>query len=383
MKNNIHVDRATKHHAIVGADDILGDDEAIEPHDEEFFDDPACLDDLGALTLDQEAVATITAAISPEVDWTTISVKDLPGVGPSIVKKLVESGFSNIRAIATMSTKILQDQSGIGEKSAQKLIQAAQEACKIDFQTADVILEKRKDLGRIVLGSNDLNAILGGGIECGAITELYGEFRTGKTQIAHQACVNVQFPRDQGGLGGRALYIDSEGTFRPERIAQMAIAKHIDVVETLKNIIYARAYNSEHQVNILKQARKIIESQNIKLIIVDSVIAHFRAEYIGLGTLGPRQQLLNVHLHQILQLVDTYQIAAIVTNQVQANPGIFFGNPIQAAGGNILAHGTTYRVYLRKGKGETRVAKIVDAPGLPETEAAFKITEQGIEDVES
>mgnify|MGYP006291879545 CR=1 FL=1 len=316
---------------------------------------------------------------SPPEDF---SLKDIPGVGPSIAKKLKETGFSNIRLIATVPPKMLQEESGIGEKTAQKIVEAAQEVCKLDFRSADVIFAQRQNLGRIVTGSNMLNEILGGGIEAGAMTEFFGEYRTGKTQIAHQACINVQLPKDQGGLDGKALYIDTEGTFRPERLAKMAMARGMDVKEALKNVIFARAYNSEHQVSILKQARNIVEKQDIKLIIVDSIIGHFRSEYAGLGSLGPRQQMLNIHIHQILQLCDTYEIAAIVTNQVQAKPDVFFGNPTRPAGGNIMAHGSTYRLYLRKGKGDTRVAKMVDAPGLPEGEAAFKITDNGIEDVD-
>src|SRR5271157_723783 len=320
--------------------------------------------------------------IAAEMEPPDLTIKSIAGVGPSIAKKLEESGFSNLRALATLSPKMLQEQSGIGDKTAQKIVQAAQELCKIDFTTADVVFEKRQQLGRITTGCNALDELFGGGIETGAVTELSGEYRTGKTQIAHQACLNVQLPTDKGGLAGKALYVDTEGTFRPERIAQMAIARGHDVKTALKNIIYARAYNSEHQVTILKQARKLVEGQDVKLIVIDSIIAHFRSEYMGLGSLGPRQQLLNMHLHQVLQLVDTYSIAAIVTNQVQAKPDVFFGNPTIPAGGNILAHGSTYRVFLRKGKGETRVAKMIDAPGLPESEAVFKISEKGIENAE-
>ncbi len=332
--------------------------------------------------VDIDVTATIEAN-GGHVDVDNLTVKDIPGVGPSVAKKLIDSGFMNIRAIATLPPRTLMAESGIGDKTAEKIVKAAQELCKMEFTTADIVFEKRKNLGRVVTSSNALNEILGGGIETGAITELVGEFRTGKTQIAHQCCVNVQLPVDQGGLGGKALYVDSEGTFRPERLAKMAMAKGMDVKEALRNVIYARAYNSEHQINILRQARKIIETQNVKLIVIDSLISHFRGEYFGLGSLGPRQQLLNLHLHQIMQLCDTYMIAAIVTNQVQAKPDVFFGNPIVPAGGNIIAHGSTYRVYLRKGKGDTRVAKVIDAPGLPEAEAVFKISDKGIEDAET
>ncbi len=349
---------------------------------EETTDEEATGDELaGEEDMEIDVMAAIEAN-GGHVDVENLTVKDIPGVGPSVAKKLIDSGFKNIRAIATLPPRTLMAESGIGDKTAEKIVKAAQELCKMEFTTADVVFEKRKNLGRIVTSSNALNEMLGGGIECGAITELVGEFRTGKTQIAHQCCVNVQLPVDQGGLGGKALYVDSEGTFRPERLAKMAMAKGMDVKETLKNVIYARAYNSEHQINILRQARKLIESQNVKLIVIDSLISHFRGEYFGLGSLGPRQQLLNMHLHQIMQLCDTYMVAAIVTNQVQAKPDIFFGNPIIPAGGNIVAHGSTYRIYLRKGKGDTRVAKVIDAPGLPESEAVFKISDKGIEDAE-
>lgn len=332
-------------------------------------------------SIDKEDIFHVKA-IAAEMEPAVLTIKSIAGVGPSIAKKLAESGFSSLRALATLSPKMLQEQSGIGEKTAQKIVQAAQELCKIDFMTADVVFEKRQQLGRITTSCNALDELFGGGIETGAITELIGEYRTGKTQIAHQACLNVQLPTEKGGLAGKALYIDTEGTFRPERLAQMAIARGLDVKEALKNVIYARAYNSEHQITIMKQARKLVEVQDVKLIVIDSIISHFRSEYIGLGALGPRQQLLNMHLHQILQLVDTYGIAAIMTNQVQAKPDVFFGNPTIPAGGNIIAHGSTYRVFLRKGKGETRVAKMIDAPGLPESEATFKITEKGIENEE-
>ncbi len=358
------------------------DSEEIDKAFEEAMKEEGTGDELAD---EEDMEIDVTAAIEASgghVDVENLTVKDIPGVGPSVAKKLIDSGFKNIRAIATLPPRTLMAESGIGDKTAEKIVKAAQELCKMEFTTADVVFEKRKNLGRIVTSSNALNEMLGGGIECGAITELVGEFRTGKTQIAHQCCVNVQLPVDQGGLGGKALYVDSEGTFRPERLAKMAMAKGMDVKETLKNVIYARAYNSEHQINILRQARKLIESQNVKLIVIDSLISHFRGEYFGLGSLGPRQQLLNMHLHQIMQLCDTYMVAAIVTNQVQAKPDIFFGNPIIPAGGNIVAHGSTYRIYLRKGKGDTRVAKVIDAPGLPESEAVFKISDKGIEDAE-
>jgi len=312
------------------------------------------------------------------------NIRDLPGIGATIAKKLIDVGYSTVNSIAITPARILIEEAGLGDKTAAKIIKAAREALNIGFRTADTVWERRKSLARISTNSTDLDNLLGGGgIETGSITEFYGEYRTGKTQIMHQLCVNVQLSKEEGGITGKALYIDSEGTFRPERLIQMAEAKGLDYREVLKNVIYARAYSSDHQIMLIKDTMKIIIEKNIKLIIVDSLISHFRAEFIGRGTLATRQQLLNLHLHDLLRLAEMYpELAVVITNQVQSKPDTFFGDPTRATGGNIIAHGATVRIYLRKGKGEQRVAKMIDAPNLPEGEAIFALTEGGIVDVD-
>jgi DNA repair protein RadA len=306
---------------------------------------------------------------------------DIPGIGEATLKKLKDAGISSIKSLAVYPLQNLMDQAGIGEKTALKLINTAQEIEHMGFKSADEVWQKRKTLKRITTGSQHFDDLLGGGVETGAVTELFGEFRTGKTQVAHQLCVNVQLANEEGGLEAGALYIDAEGTFRPERIIQMAMAKDLDYNEVLKNIIVGRAYNSDHQILLVKEASKIIEEKNIKLVIVDSIISHFRSEYVGRGTLANRQQILNSHIHDLLRLTEIYEeLAVLVTNQVSSRPDVFYGNPIIHTGGNIIAHGATIRLYLRKGKGEQRVAKVVDAPNLPEEEAVFSITEDGITD---
>ncbi|GAF86277.1 unnamed protein product, partial [marine sediment metagenome] len=276
-------------------------------------------------------------------------------------------GIGSIRILAIYPLTKLMEDAGIGEKTARKIIKAAQDIEKMGFKSADIIWEKRKHLNRLTTNSSTLDEILAGGIEPGSVTEFYGEYRTGKTQIAHQLCVNVQLPYEEGGLEGNALYVDTEATFRPERIIQMADAKNLDYNKTLKNIIVGRAYNSDHQVLLIKEATKIIKEKNIKLVVVDSIIGHFRSEYIGRGTLANRQQTLNVHIHDLLRLTEVFEeLAVIFTNQVSSKPDVFYGNPTVATGGHIIAHGATVRIYLRKGKGEQRVAKMIDAPHLPE-----------------
>jgi DNA repair protein RadA len=309
------------------------------------------------------------------------TLKDIPGVGDATIKKLMETGITSIRTLALYPISKLMDEAGLGEKTAQKLVKTAQDIEKLGFKSADLIWEKRRALRKLTTGSNNLDELLDGGIEPGSVTELFGEYRTGKTQIVHQLCVNVQETYEKTGLEGSALYIDTEGTFRPERIIQMALSRDLDYNEVLKNIIIGRAYNSDHQILLVKEAPKIITEKNIKLIVVDSLIGHFRSEYIGRGTLSERQQIINMHIHDLLRLSETYdELAVVFTNQVSARPDVFYGNPLIHTGGHVVAHGATIRIFLRKGKGEQRIAKVVDAPHLPESEAIFSITEDGIKD---
>lgn len=309
------------------------------------------------------------------------AVKKLPGVGEATLNKLIKAGFSSLESIAYTPPRIIKDESGLGDKTIEKLVKASMEQLGLGFKSAEAIWEHRKNIARVTTGSQELDDVLHGGVETGSVIEFFGEFRTGKTQIMHQLCVNVQLPKEKGGLEGRALYIDTEGTFRPERIIQMSEGLDLDYKEVLKNIIYGRAYNSDHQILLVKEATNLIKEKNIKLIVIDSLIGHFRSEYIGRGTLATRQQTINAHLHDLLRLCDIYpDLAIVLTNQVQSKPDTFYGNPLRATGGNIVAHGSTIRIYLRKGKGEQRIAKVVDAPHLPEGEAVFSILESGISD---
>lgn len=202
------------------------------------------------------------------------------------------------------------------------------------------------------------------------------------TQLCHQLSVNVQLPIEKGGLDGRALYIDSEGTFRWERIEAMSRGLGLDPDKVMENIVYVRAVNSDHQMAIVDEVMELIPRENIKLIVVDSITGHFRAEYPGRENLALRQQKLNRHLHQLNRVADMYDVAVVVTNQVMARPDVFYGDPTQAVGGHVLAHAPGVRVQLRRSRGNRRIARIVDAPHLPEGEVVFSITEVGIRDVE-
>jgi DNA repair protein RadA len=305
---------------------------------------------------------------------------DLPGVGPATAEKLVEAGFRSLESIAVASPHELSAVAGLSITAAQKIIAAARDALDIGFKTAEEVYAKRLKVARLTTGSSNFDKLLGGGVETQTITEFYGEFGTGKTQICHQLSVNVQLPREKGGLEGGALYIDCEGTFRPERIIAMAKALGLDPHEALKRIVVARAFNTDHQMLLAEKAKELIPEKGIKLLVVDSVTGHFRAEYPGREALAARQQKLNRHLHELSRLADAYELCVVVTNQVMARPDVFFGDPTAAVGGHVLAHAPGARVYLRKSKGEKRIARLVDSPYLPEGEVVFAIVDEGVRD---
>ncbi|MGM0771200.1 MAG: DNA repair and recombination protein RadA [Halobacteriota archaeon] len=321
-----------------------------------------------------------------------VLLEDLDHVGPATAQKLKDAGFNTVEAVAVASPAELANSAEIGESTAAKIINAARQAADIGgFETGDSVLERRKLVGKLTTGCEEFDEMMGGGIESQSITEMYGEFGCGKTQVAHQLAVNVQLPPEQGGLGGSVVIIDTENTFRPERIEQMVRGiseKHgieYDPEEFLKNIHVARAYNSNHQILLVESASELANELKdsempVKLLIVDSLTAHFRAEYIGRGTLADRQQKLNKHLHDIQRFGDLFNACVIVTNQVMSKPDAFFGDPTKPIGGHILGHTATFRLYIRKSKGDKRIVKLVDSPNLPDGEAIMSITTDGLGD---
>jgi DNA repair protein RadA len=332
------------------------------------------------ITLSAEELVFITKVKMVEKKEYTIS--DLPGVGPSTAEKLSAAGIDTLLAVAVSSIGVLVDEAGVSEAVARKMIQASREMLDMGFETADTILEKRQSVSKIKTGSDSFDEVMGGGFETGAITELFGEFGSGKTQIAHQLAVNIQIPKESGGIGKKVIYIDTENTFRPERILQMAAKIGLDPDLALKQIKIARAYNSDHQMLLSEKSEDLLKSGEYGLLVVDSLTAHFRAEFIGRGTLSERQQKLNKHMHVLLKLADMYNVCVVVTNQVMSRPNVMFGDPTQAIGGHVVGHSSTFRIYLRKGKKGSRVGKLVDSPNLPENECMFFVNTSGLSDKE-
>jgi DNA repair protein RadA len=316
-----------------------------------------------------------------------LDIEDIPGVGPAIAEKLRDAGYLTIESLATTLPSALSEAAEIGESTAKKMIKWCRDQADIGgFKTGTDVFEQRLKVKKLKTLVPEVDELLGGGFETQAISEMYGEFGSGKSQIVHQLAVNVQLPEELGGLGGSVVYIDTENTFRPERIEQMVKGLEIEDAnpeDFLRNIHVARAQTSDHQMLLIETSRELAEEQKksgkpVKLVIVDSLTGLFRSEYAGRGTLAERQQKLNRHMHDIFKLCDEYNAIGLVTNQVQSNPAVFFGDPTKPIGGNIVGHTATFRVYLRKSKGGKRIFRLVDSPNLPEGEATFVVEEGGL-----
>ncbi len=351
-------------------------------------------------------------------------LEQLRGVGSATADKLQDAGYNTIKSVAVASPGELSENAGVGDNTAAKIIRAArQEADVGGFETGAQLLEQRQKIGKLKTLVPEVDRMLGGGMETQSITETYGEFGSGKSQFTHQLAVNVQLPEEHGGLGQSAVFIDTEDTFRPERVAQMVkglegeiledvVRRDLDytkddveeleldadisdlsdeanevlddlVDEFLDRIHVAKAFNSNHQILLAEKARDIADDLEdtdfpVGLLAVDSLTAHFRAEYVGRGNLANRQQKLNKHMHDILRVASLHNAAAVVTNQVQSNPDSMFGDPTKPVGGNILGHTSTFRIYIRKSKKDKRIIKLVDAPNLPDGESVLRIKEEGL-----
>ena len=316
---------------------------------------------------------------------TPLSALEGAGVTAADLKKLAEAGFTTVESIAFSTKKSLIEVKGISEAKADKIIAQAAQIVPMGFCSATDYHQQRQDIVYLTTGSTELDKLLGGGIETGSITEIFGEFRTGKTQLCHTLSVSCQLPIDRGGAEGKCLWIDTEGTFRPERIVPIAQRFGLDPTEAMDNIAYARAYNTDHQMQLLVTASAMMSESRYALLIVDSSTNLYRTDFSGRGELSARQMHLGQFLRNLQRLADEFGIAIVITNQVVAQvdgASMFVADPKKPIGGNIMAHASQTRLYLRKGRGEQRICKIYDSPSLPESEATFAIANQGIIDAE-
>ncbi|GAM88460.1 hypothetical protein ANO11243_064930 [Dothideomycetidae sp. 11243] len=335
--------------------------------------------------LSQTAYDDSTA--TPGAPTAVAQLEGIAGLTKRDIQLLVDGGFYTIESIAYTPKKVLEQIKGISEQKATKLLIEASKLVPMGFTTATEMHQRRSELISINTGSKELNNLLGGGIETGSITEVFGEFRTGKSQLCHTLAVTCQLPFDMGGGEGKCLYIDTEGTFRPVRLLAVAGRYGLSGEEVLDNVAYARAYNSDHQLQLLNQAAQMMTETRFSLLIVDSATSLYRTDFAGRGELSSRQTHLAKFMRTLQRLADEFGIAVVITNQVVAQvdggPSAMFNpDPKKPIGGNIIAHASTTRVSLKKGRGETRIAKIYDSPCLPEADCIFAIKDDGIGDAE-
>ena len=301
-------------------------------------------------------------------------ISELQGVGPATVTKLTDAGLGTVMSIAVSSPQEISTVAGLSESVARKIIKNARDNLKLGFEKATDYAHRRDKIQKISTGCTNFDSIIDGGFESGAITEVYGQFGSGKTQLSHITVVRALLENKDN----KAIYIDSENTFRADRIKDFATANGLDPEEALDRIYVARAYNSDHQMLLIDEVEKTLQTDNsYRIIVVDSLTSHFRAEFIGRGTLATRQQKLNKHMHQLLKLADLYNMVVLVTNQVMAKPDSFFGDPTQAIGGHIVGHNSTFRIYMRPGKAGSIFAKLMDSPNLPNNDTNFMVTKEG------
>lgn len=303
------------------------------------------------------------------------------GINATDIKKLKAAGLFTISSIIMNTRKTLTAIKGLSEAKVTKLIETAKKVQDFGFITGTEVLQRRKNILRISTGSSQLDELLRGGIESMGITEAFGEFRTGKTQLALTLCVTAQLPTNMGGGNGKVIYIDTEGTFRPDRIVNIAERFGVEPTAVLDNITYARAHTHEHQMDLLTGAAARMIDEHFALIVVDSATALFRVDFMGRGQLAERQQKLGQFLSKLMKISEEFNVAVFITNQVVSDPGggaMFMADTKKPIGGHIMAHASTTRLYLRKGKAEQRICKIYDSPCLPGAEAIYQLSEGGV-----
>lgn len=337
-----------------------------------------------AEAVEPEEEKAVESGSSSSGGFRVVQLLEQYGVASGDIKRLMEAGFYTVESIAYAPKKRVLEVKGISEAKAEKIMGECAKLVPMGFTSAVAYHEARKEIIMITTGSREVDKLLAGGMETGSITELFGEFRTGKSQLCHTLCVTCQLPISQGGAEGMALYVDTEGTFRPERLVAIAKRYKLDPFDVLGNVACARAFNTDHQQKLLLQASAMMAENRFALVVVDSVTALYRTDYSGRNELAARQMHLGKFLRALQNLAEEYGVAVVVTNQVVANVDgsaqMFQADAKKPIGGHIMAHASTTRLSLRKGRGEQRIMKVYDSPCLAEAEAIFGIYEDGIGD---
>lgn len=306
----------------------------------------------------------------------------LKGVTKPTIEKLIKGGIPTLEALAVTPARQIVDLTGMGIETAQKAIDKSRAILKWNsFMSFDEYQKTRVPRHRCSTGSSELDRILGGGIETGSITELAGAFGSGKTQICFTLAVCSHLPLEKGGLDGNVAVIDTEETFKDKRIFEIAKARGLDPAIVGQSLFIAPAYTSDHVLYQINRLHVLIQDHNVKLVIVDSLISHFRSEYIGRGMLADKQGQLGRALSTLLRIAQANNVAVVITNQCITTPDASYSNPHKPTGGNIMGHAGTVRVWLYKARKNERLANILDSSYLKDEKIRFMITDAGVVDM--
>jgi DNA repair protein RadA len=310
--------------------------------------------------------------------------EDLKTMTPTIASDLRKAGIMTVESFAMETLDDLKKKlKGVPEDKLREIQVEVWKALGYWFTPATKLTEKRKEILTFPTGCKALDSIIGGGVRTRVITELSGEYGAGKTETLLTLLVETLTRNPEAS----SIYFDSEEAFSEVRIAQIANSRGYNPDDILKRTIHIPVWHTQHFQEAVNQADTLIKSQNVKLLLVDSVIAPLRAEYVGREFLWLRQQILNQILRQLLNYAKAFNLAVVVTNQVVASPQVLFTGDIISqnppTGGHILAHNAETRLYLRKTIGTKRIATLFDSSWLPPAECVFQITVRGIEDLEA
>lgn len=311
----------------------------------------------------------------------------IKGFGKAKAEELKKKGIEYLEDILVIPPPQYAEIIGADNETAGDHFKKAKEAYDkenktIDFKTGSQCKSVDDNIERITTGTIALDKLFMGGIECGATSEIYGEFGSGKTQFCHTMACRVQLPKEKGGLEGKVIWVNTEGTFESTRIEAISESLGLDKDKTLDNILVADALNSVEQHEImLKVSRMLINDKSIKLIIVDSATGLFKQDFSGRAMLSERQKYLDRFLTLCTNITKVHKVAIIWTNQVYISPTVFYGDPTIAVGGTVVSHKSTYRVYFSK-SGKFRIAKMVDSPKSGQIEVMFGLSKSGIVDMD-
>lgn len=311
----------------------------------------------------------------------TKKIKGLENLDSELTQQLVKAGYKSVQAISIAIPSDLAEDVEITLEKAEEIITRALTQVSSPPKSAAELLKLEQERGKVSTSSAALDGLLAGGAWTGEITEIAGTFSTGKSQLCFQLSVNAQMDKEEGGLGGKVFFVDTEGTFSATRVGEMALARDLDPAQVLENILVARVLDSQHQTRIVQQINEIAKEQNIVLVIVDSIAAHFRADYIGNARLPERQQRIMQHASSLTNLAYVHGMAVVVTNQmVQKVDNVTGASQITPALGESWSHRPQTRLILRKSPGTARIARLSDSPRRAEGEEVFYITDNGIRD---